>query len=217
MKDGIMKQEIYQYVEKYVKIKKWAEHIQKKLSDILSKDVPIELIKEVMLEIRNARDGIKEVDEIIVEVKTKHKEKEKEKKDWWLKDIVKGMWEGRPYDYIPETDHIVFYPDGQPYPVLRTTVLAIHEKYVRDGENLSGRQMMSEFQLTPKAKYWFLADSRNSSFYLCILNQPYLKTPSDGNNGEEFASENWNFLAAADIGMTIVWADWIKCSTWLWV
>lgn len=30
-----------------------------------------------------------------------------------------------------------------------------------------------------KAKYWFLADSKISDFYLCILEQPYLKTPTD--------------------------------------
>jgi hypothetical protein len=50
---------------------------------------------------------------------------------------------------------------------------------------------------TSKAKYWFLASTRDSDFYLCMLEAPYLKTPSDGNNGEEFSSENWNYLTAA--------------------
>ena len=37
--------------------------------------------------------------------------------------MVAGVWDEKLYDYIPETDHIVFYPDGKPYPILRTTVL----------------------------------------------------------------------------------------------
>ena len=45
-----------------------------------------------------------------------------------------------------------------------------------------------------KKKYWFLADSKHSDFYLCTLEAPYIKTPADGNNGEEFSSENWNYL-----------------------
>jgi len=37
-----------------------------------------------------------------------------------------------------------------------------------------------------------------SDFYLCVLNEPYVKTPRDGNNGEDFLSENWNYMAVAD-------------------
>lgn len=65
---------------------------------------------------------------------------------------------------------------------------------------------------TTKRKYWFLASSADSDFYLCMLENPYTKTPRDGNNGEEFSSENWNFLTAATYGMAIVTGRWIKGS-----
>jgi len=64
-----------------------------------------------------------------------------------------------------------------------------------------------------KRKYWFLADSKHSDFYLCTLEAPYIKTPADGNNGEEFSSENWNYMCGATYGMAIVTGRWIKCST----
>ncbi|MFK5283362.1 hypothetical protein ACI3PL_27690, partial [Lacticaseibacillus paracasei] len=50
---------------------------------------------------------------------------------------------------------------------------------------------------TTKRKYWFLAASDASDFYYCPLVAPYIKAPSDGNNGESFASENWSYMAAA--------------------
>jgi len=66
---------------------------------------------------------------------------------------------------------------------------------------------------TTKRKYWFLASSMDSDFQLCILENPYIKSPADGNNGEEFSSENWNYLAAATYGIAIVTGKWIKWST----
>jgi hypothetical protein len=39
-----------------------------------------------------------------------------------------------------------------------------------------------------------------------------LKTPADGNNGEEFSSENWKYLTAATYWMCIVTGRWIKGS-----
>ena len=65
---------------------------------------------------------------------------------------------------------------------------------------------------TTKSKYWFLASSAKSDFYLCTLNEPYLKTPMDGNNGEDFSSETWNYLAGADYGIAIVSGKWIRGS-----
>lgn len=64
-----------------------------------------------------------------------------------------------------------------------------------------------------KRKYWFLASSRHSDFYISVLNQPYVKAPADGNNGEDFSSENWNYLTAATYGIAIVTGKWIKTST----
>ena len=69
---------------------------------------------------------------------------------------------------------------------------------------------------TTKAKYWFLASSDNSSFYYSVLNEPYFKKPMDGNNGEVFSSEDWNYLVAADYGIAIVGARWIKWSKGDW-
>ncbi len=63
-----------------------------------------------------------------------------------------------------------------------------------------------------KAKYWFLASERASDFYLCELEVPYVKAPKDGNNGEDFASENWNYLAAATYLIAIVTGRWIRGS-----
>ena len=63
-----------------------------------------------------------------------------------------------------------------------------------------------------KRKYWFLASSADSDFYLCMLENPYVKNPRNGNNGEEFSSENWNYLTAATYGMAIVTGRWIKGS-----
>ena len=63
-----------------------------------------------------------------------------------------------------------------------------------------------------KAKYWFLASSADSDFYLSMLEAPYVKTPAAWNNGEEFSSENWNYLTAATYGMAIVTGRWIKGS-----
>ena len=67
---------------------------------------------------------------------------------------------------------------------------------------------------TDKKKYWFLASTKDSDFYLSILEAPYLKTPADWNNGEEFSSENWKYLTAATYGIAIVTGRWIKGSTW---
>ena len=67
-----------------------------------------------------------------------------------------------------------------------------------------------------KRGYWFLIASDYSDFYLTMLNEPYLKTPMDGNNGEEFSTENWNYLTACDYDSAIVTGKWIKASTGLW-
>ena len=65
---------------------------------------------------------------------------------------------------------------------------------------------------TSKKGYWFLASTKDSDFYLAVLEAPYLKTPADGNNGEEFSSENRKYLTAATYWMCIVTGRWIKGS-----
>lgn len=67
-----------------------------------------------------------------------------------------------------------------------------------------------------KRRYWFLIDSGASDMNLAILNEAYLKTPMDGNNGEDFSSENWNYLSAMDYGIAVVTAKWIRWSKWDW-
>ena len=61
-----------------------------------------------------------------------------------------------------------------------------------------------------KAKYRFLLDSKASTLFLTMLNEPYLKVPMDGNNGETFLSENWNYMTSADYGICVVSADWVR-------
>ncbi len=63
-----------------------------------------------------------------------------------------------------------------------------------------------------KRKYWFLASSAQSDFYFYSLVAPYVKAPRDGNNGEEFASENWSYLTAATYLISIVSGRWIRGS-----
>jgi len=63
-----------------------------------------------------------------------------------------------------------------------------------------------------KRKYWFLIASDWSDLYISELNKPYLKTPMDGNNGEQFSSENWNYMAVGDYGICAVTGKWVRGS-----
>lgn len=144
-----LKEQIYDRVERWYKQRVGITRMQEMISNALNVDIPLELIREIIGEIKEWKQNSKEVKDIITEWT-----KDLEKKDGWLKDMVAGVWDEKLYDYIPETDHIVFYPDGKPYPILRTTVLAMHEKYTSDWENLSGKAMQQEFQLTPKARHY---------------------------------------------------------------
>lgn len=64
-----------------------------------------------------------------------------------------------------------------------------------------------------KAKYWGLASTMFSSAYLGVHEEPRLKTPaSEGNNAEEFSTDDWNFGTRAGYFICIVSANWIKFS-----
>ena len=65
---------------------------------------------------------------------------------------------------------------------------------------------------TTKAKYWGIASTQNSSFYYSELSAPYMKSPTDGNNGEDFSSENWNYLVGVSYGIVVPGARWIRAS-----
>ena len=65
---------------------------------------------------------------------------------------------------------------------------------------------------TTKRKFRALIASKSSTMYFSILNEPYLKTPMDGNNGEVFSSEDWNYMCVADYAIGIVTPKWLKIS-----
>lgn len=64
-----------------------------------------------------------------------------------------------------------------------------------------------------KATYWGLASSMFTSGYLGMHEEPRLKTPpADGNNAEEFSTDDWNFGTRAGYFICIVSGNWIKFS-----
>lgn len=64
-----------------------------------------------------------------------------------------------------------------------------------------------------KAKYWGLASSEGTTAHLKVWEEPHLKSPSVGNNGEEFATDDWNYGVRAGYGMAILEGSWIKFSS----
>jgi hypothetical protein len=65
-----------------------------------------------------------------------------------------------------------------------------------------------------KAKYWGLASSMFTSAYLGMHEEPRLKTPpTEGNNAEEFSTDDWQFATRAGYFITIVSGNWIKFSS----
>jgi hypothetical protein len=64
-----------------------------------------------------------------------------------------------------------------------------------------------------KATFWGLASSMMSSAYLGMHEEPRLKTPpTEGNNAEEFSTDDWNFATRAGYFIVIVSGNWIKFS-----
>jgi hypothetical protein len=63
-----------------------------------------------------------------------------------------------------------------------------------------------------KRYYWGLASSQASTFYLGIWEEPRLKTPAVGNNGEEFSTDDWNFGSRGGYGIVIVSGAFLKLS-----
>lgn len=66
---------------------------------------------------------------------------------------------------------------------------------------------------TTKRYYWGLASSANSTMYLGIWEEAHLKTPSEGNNGEDFSTDDWQYGVRAGFGICTVNGTYIKCST----
>jgi len=64
-----------------------------------------------------------------------------------------------------------------------------------------------------KATYWGLSSTMYSSAYLGMHEEPRLKTPpTEGNNAEEFSTDDWNFGTRAGYFICIVSGVWIKFS-----
>lgn len=64
-----------------------------------------------------------------------------------------------------------------------------------------------------KRKYWGLASSMRTSAHLGIWEEAHLKSPSEGSNGEEFSTDDWNYGVRAGYGIAIVEGSWFKMST----
>jgi len=65
---------------------------------------------------------------------------------------------------------------------------------------------------TTKRYYWGIASSAYSTLYLGIWEEPRLKTPSAGNNGEDFSTDDWDFGCRGGYGIATVSASWFKMS-----
>jgi hypothetical protein len=63
-----------------------------------------------------------------------------------------------------------------------------------------------------KAKYWGLASTAASTAHVLTWEEARLKTPSQGNNGEEFSTDDFTFGVRGGYGMAIVAGQWIHAS-----
>jgi len=63
-----------------------------------------------------------------------------------------------------------------------------------------------------KRYFWGLASSANSTMMLGVWEEAFLKTPSVGNNGEEFSTEDWNFGVRGAYGIATLNGSFIKLS-----
>lgn len=64
-----------------------------------------------------------------------------------------------------------------------------------------------------KAKYWGLASSMLSSFYLGVHEEPYVSAPSAGSNREDALTEDWVFSSFGGWMIVIVSAGFFSIST----
>jgi len=67
-----------------------------------------------------------------------------------------------------------------------------------------------------KAKTWALIAPEASDFYLGVLKEATLSTPSDGSNGEDLRSWNWTYVTSGIYGMCIVTARAFRISNGSW-
>jgi hypothetical protein len=63
-----------------------------------------------------------------------------------------------------------------------------------------------------KKNYWGIYSTANSQAHLGIWEEARMKTPAAGNNGEDFASDDWDFGARGGYGITILSGAFTKFS-----
>ncbi len=64
-----------------------------------------------------------------------------------------------------------------------------------------------------KRKYWGVASSANSSFYLGLWETPHMIPPTANSNSEDVQTDDWEFRNRAGYGITVVGAGWTKFSS----
>lgn len=64
-----------------------------------------------------------------------------------------------------------------------------------------------------KRKYWGIACSALSSFYLGVWETPHMIPPREGSNAEDVQTDDWEFRNRAGYGIVVVGAGWIKFSS----
>lgn len=138
--------EIIDRVIELKNMKKWPDYISKQLTKELQRDVPIETIKEILTQLKNAKKLIQNNTDILDKIDTKSLEKQ----DGGLKDMVADTIDARPYEFDYDTDHYIFHIAWKSKLVLRTTIMAMFDSYTRTGENLTGADMLSKFKLSPE-------------------------------------------------------------------
>lgn len=63
-----------------------------------------------------------------------------------------------------------------------------------------------------KAKYWGLASTQYSTFFLGVHEEAHLKSPTPGSNAEDFATDDWSFGTRGGYLICVVTATWIGVS-----
>ena len=64
-----------------------------------------------------------------------------------------------------------------------------------------------------KAKYWGVASSKYSTFYLGVHEEAHLVSPTAGSNAEEFSTQDWQFGSWGGFLMCAVSGGWIGFSS----
>lgn len=63
-----------------------------------------------------------------------------------------------------------------------------------------------------KQKYWGLVSTMYTTAHVLIWEEPRLKTPSEGSNGEDFSTDDWTYGVRAGYGLATLNGNWIHMS-----